>query len=83
MDDARSSRRIKYTKEELLARQHEREDRIEHTSTFPWTRLAVAGIAAIVAIAATGGGAVSLMVAIMVVIVVMAKRFRPRPPPVP
>jgi len=80
MSNFRNSRRIKYTKEELLARQHEREERIEQASTFPWTRLLVAGIAAVVTIAFTGGGAVSLMAAIMVVMIVMARRFRPRPP---
>ncbi len=80
MTDPRHLRRIKYTKEELLALQNERRERIGNAADFPWTRLLVAGIAAIVAIAATGGGAVSLMVAIMVVIVLMAKRFRPRPP---
>lgn len=71
------------SREELLQRQREREERIAGEYQFPWTRLLVGGIGAMVAIALTGGGAVSLIVAILVVILALRTRFKPPKAPTP
>ena len=80
MKDPRYPRRKPLSREELAALQRERDERIEAASVFPWTRLVVAAVIGVVAIAATGGGAVSLMVATLAIIIVLAGKFKPRPP---
>jgi hypothetical protein len=63
--------KIPPTREELLAKQQARVERIEDSSRFPWRRLIVALFLSALAVIVVGGGILSLIMAITIVSVTM------------